>query len=188
MDSHQAAHEWQEIERVRGRARVDLRSVDIPLLVFGVLMVGSAAVSDSGPRMGAYWGVAAPVGTLVTVWLYRRRGRGRGIAGSSARYFAVSLGIAAAAFAAAATASAFGSALAAALAPMSAVAIAYVVLGWLARSALLAALGAALAAAVIGLWLAEVEPDIAALVLALAVGGSLLLAGIGCRFVYRGER
>jgi hypothetical protein len=188
MQSQDAAHTLREVERLRRRARADLGQLDIPLIIFGSLMLGSAVVtSGSGTGLARYWLIAAPVGTLLTAWHYRRQGREQGIAGSTSFDLAVGAAIMLAAFAAASAASAVGSPLAAAVCPVGAVTVAYLALAWYARKLVLAVIAAGLALLALALWLGGVTPERAALVLAEAGGASLLGAGIGYWFARHGR-
>ena len=186
MQSQEATRVLQDVDRLRRRVHADLRRVDVPLIVFGSLMLGSTVVSSgSATSLGRYWAVAAPAGTLLTVWHYRRRGRARGIAGSTWIDLGVCGAVVIAAFAAANVAAGFGSPLAAAVAPVAAVAVAYLVLAWFTRALIFGLVAVGLALLALGLWLHGIAPERAGLVLAEAGGGSLLGAGIGYWFAGR---
>jgi hypothetical protein len=188
MQSQEAARVLEEVERLQRRARADLRQLDVPLLVFGLLMLGSAAPAGSGVDLAPYWLVAAPSGMLLTVWLSLRRGRKEGIVGSSYTGPAVSVVITAAAFAAAAAASAANSPLASAVSPALAIGAAYLILAWLGGAPMLGAVGAGLLLLGLILWFERVGAERAAVVLALAGGASLLATGVGYWLAGRGRR
>jgi hypothetical protein len=179
MQSQEAAHVLEDVERLQRRARADLRHLDVPLIVFGLLMLGSAAMtSGSGADLACYWLVAAPVGILLTVWLSLRQGRKGGIVGSSYSRLAVSVVITVAAFAAATTASAVSSPLAAAVCPVLAIGAAYLILAWLGRAPMLGVVGACLLLLGLVLWVDGIAAEHAAVSLAVAGGASLLATGV----------
>jgi hypothetical protein len=185
LHSQEATRALQEVERLRRRVHADLHHVDVALIVFGSLMLASALASGSTTSLGRYWAVAAPAGTLLTVWHYRRQGRERGIAGSTWIDLGACVAIVIAAFAAATVAARIGSPLAAAVAPVAAVALAYLLLAWFTRTLILALIASGLALLALALWLQGVAPERAATVLAEAGGASLLAAGIGYWFAGR---
>src|SRR5215218_7077479 len=118
MQSQEATRVLQDVDRLRRRVHADLRRVDVPLIVFGSLMLGSTVLSSgSATSLGRYWALAAPAGTLLTVWHYRRQGRQRGIAGSTWIDLGACVAVVIAAFATANVAASVGSPLAAAVSP-----------------------------------------------------------------------
>jgi hypothetical protein len=84
---------------LRRRARADRHAYWLPVLFFGLAVVGSAPLyvqhiyytQDDGPsalysvsadsRLGSYWTVTLLTGALLTAWWYRRHGRRIGIEG-----------------------------------------------------------------------------------------------------------
>ena len=178
--SQEAAHALENVERLRRRARADLRRLDVPLIVFGLLMLRSAAfASDSGLSVARYWLVAAPAGILLNVWLRLRQGHTTGIVGSTFAGLAASVVIVVAAVTAASAASVWSSPLAAAVCPVLAVGAAYLVLAWLGRTPLLAAAGSGLLLLGLVVWVGGAAARSAAIVLAAIGGASLVATGVG---------
>jgi hypothetical protein len=188
MQSQDAAHVLEDVERLQRRARADLRHLDVPLIVFGLLMLGSAATTSGGADLARYWLVAAPVGILLTVWLSLRQGRKGGIVGSSYSGLAVSVVITVAAFAAATAASAASSPLAAAVCPVLAIGAAYLILAWVGRAPMLGVVGACLLLLGLVLWVDGIAAERAAVSLAVAGGASLLATGARYRQAGRNHR
>lgn len=178
--SQEAAHALEHVERLRRRARADLRRLDAPLIVFGLLMLGSAAfASDSGMNVARYWLVAAPAGILLSVWLSLRPGRTTGIVGSTFAGLAASVVIVVAAFTAATVASAASSPLAAAVCPVLAIGAAYLGLAWLGRTPLLAVAGSGLLLLGLVVWVDGAAARRSAIVLSAIGGASLVATGVG---------
>ena len=187
MQSQEAAHVLEDVERLRRRARADLRHLDVPLIVFGLLLLGSAAAA-SAVGLTRYWLVAAPAGILLAVRLGLRQGRSSGIVGSTYAGLAVSVVIAGAAFAAASAASAVGSPLATAVCPVLAIGVAYLALAWLGRAPLLATAGTGLLLLGTVVWVDGAAARRATIVLALVGGASLVATGLGYWFARRASR
>jgi hypothetical protein len=180
VQTQQAVHVFEELEQVQRRVRVDLRQLDLSLLVFGALLVISAPFASwSGRALALYWLVAAPIGVVLVSLLAGRRGRERGVERSSGVYVVVAAAIAAVTFGVAAVAAAAGSEMGAAVAPAVAVGVAYLVLARLARAFVLALVAVGLFVLAITLWAAGVSADAAAVVLAEVAGGSMFAAGVG---------
>jgi hypothetical protein len=76
-----------DVRRLGRRGRGLLRQFWFPLVLFGVLEMGSAALH--GPALAAYWLAGGPLGGLACSWYYRRRERSTGYGWTHARGYAV---------------------------------------------------------------------------------------------------
>ena len=189
VQSREAARVLEDVERLARQARVDLRHLDVPLIVFGVLMLASPAfASGSGVGLRRYWLVAAPAGILLSARLSLRHGRKTGIVRSTYAGLAVSFVIVVAAFAAASAASVTSSPIAAAVCPVLALGTVYLMLALLGRTLLLAATGTGLLALGLVVWADGATGPGAAVMLALAGGATLLATGVGYWFAGRSTR
>ena len=100
MQAHEAATTLEEIESLRRQTRGVVQSFWFPLVVFGPLMMASGmlALVASGPAIGLFWAVAAPLGTVAVGRHYRHRELRIGLSRSAAPYVAVTVAMVAGAF------------------------------------------------------------------------------------------
>ncbi len=177
MKPEQAATTLQEIESVRRRTRGVLRTYWFPLVVFGPLMLMSAALAlvAEGPTIGVFWAVAAPLGTAVVCLHYRNRESRLGVSRSAMPYAAVTLVMVASAFILPAVTSGDLRK----VVSLFAIAGGYVVFAVLDREPWLAWLGAALAG--VPLVFLGTVPELAAPGSGAVVGAVFLITGLVLR-------
>ena len=93
MRSDEALHVLSEVESVRARTRRALDSSGFPLMVFGVLTLGSVPVGMTAlslgagfyPQIGFYWAVGATIGVVLIAVHYAWRERTSGIGDRATR-------------------------------------------------------------------------------------------------------
>ena len=175
-----AAETLEKIDGVRRQTRADLRAFWFPLVVFGSLTLGSAAVvpAAGGDAVGLYWAIAGPAGGVATGWYYYRHQQRTGVEGPAAPYVATGLAILVGALLAGGLGSASASELAAAVGPTMVVSAGYFVFARLERSVVLAALAAGLGALAVAVGLSGMDGEPATVVLALCSGAASLLIGL----------
>lgn len=183
MQQQDAVELLDSLARVRRKTRLSISALWFPLVVFGALSLASALVSwrISAAALGAYWLVAAPVGSLATSLFYRQRERRVGLempAGPTVLAVAV---IVVGAFGSGALGGVLGAETLSAVGPPLSVSAGYLLFARLERSRPLGAVAAALAATAVGVAVAGTEPDDAATLLAVVYGLAFLLTGLAYR-------
>ena len=69
MTTADAAGWFGDFDRLRQRARADRHASSVPLLIFGLLTLGSAPLMDHLDASYLYWMLATPVGfALIAGW------------------------------------------------------------------------------------------------------------------------
>jgi hypothetical protein len=69
MDFAEPSHALNDVERLRRTARSDRRPSSVPLLVFGVLTLGSAPFAEDISLWRLfYWAAGGPAGLLAVAW------------------------------------------------------------------------------------------------------------------------
>jgi hypothetical protein len=90
MDDAKTSHTLTELARIRDRTATELEFGWIPFGVFGLAVLGSGAftlVDDN--NLGAYWLIAAPIATLITLAGVRRLELSRGVVDRNELFYAV---------------------------------------------------------------------------------------------------
>jgi hypothetical protein len=142
-------------EYARKRARDDLARPWLALVLLGSLSVATLSLTDSATTpTGLFWVLAGPVAAgAIALYAYRRN-RSSGIESSPVAYVAITLGLLILSYAAAKVAFAFQIPAFGRGGPALVVAAGYLVLAWIERSWMVAAVSVALVAvtvAIIGL-------------------------------------
>jgi hypothetical protein len=189
MQPDQANDTLMEIGRLRGRTRSDLQALWFPLIVFGVLSIGGAAVIlvSWGWGIALYWAVAGPAGGIATGRFYHQRGRDLGVEAPPAPYVGVAIAIMVGCFLTGMLGGMLGSALTAAVGPSLAISVGYVAFAYLERRASVAVIAIALGALAGGLVASDLTPSRIAAILALTYGVTFLATGLLFRTAAKGR-
>jgi hypothetical protein len=189
MQPEQANDTMMEICRLRRRTRSDLQAFWFPLIVFGALSIGGAAVilASWGLAVALYWAVAGPAGGIATGHYYHQRGRNLGVETPPARYIAVAIAIMVGCFLTGALGGARGSDLTAAVGPSLCISVGYVAFAYLERSVSVAVIAIALGALACALVIGDMMPNRIAAILALVYGVTFLLTGLLFRAAAKGR-
>jgi hypothetical protein len=173
----EAARTLGEIQELRRATRQQLDGAWFPFILWGILLLGSAPVTQigSGDWTGIYWAVAAPTGIATTSWFFHSRELTVGLVWRhSWAYLAIAIAMGLGAFALGA---AGGGGMLSAVGPAFAVAAGLLAFAVLARAPLTAVIGTAIAAVATVVLLADpAEPTLLA---ALGQGTVLAAAGLG---------
>lgn len=175
MDRAQAERVTFSAEQARRRARVALGAYWLPLILFGMLTLASAGVTEVAPGLavGLLWAVGAPLATIATALWYRSRTAELGIGADPRPYGLTAIGILVAAFALGALGRGSITSYAG---PLLAVGLGYLVFARLQQSlALLVAAGATIA---LGVGLFLVHPAHAYSFVAAGLGAGAIVLGI----------
>lgn len=166
-----------DIDRVRERTRLDLRSSWYPMVIVGAAALGAAGIAALAERwLGVYWLAAFCACFVATGRYYRRRGLRLGVGVSGRMYAAAWLVFFALLTLAASIAASLGGPRASLAAQCAVIAVFYVVLGVLQPSRVLGAIG--LGTIALGAGLAVVNPAHEAAVANLCLGAALVLGGL----------
>ncbi len=181
LDEDEAAGRLAEVRVLRRQTLRQLQTYWFALLVFGTLLAASAPFFRlfHGAGTALYWLVAAPVGTALIVRRSRDRCVVQGVTRSSRPYFWLGAGLVVACFGLGFGGGVAGSVAISEVGPPVAIAIGYLVLAWIERSALLATLAACLGACclvVLGRGLSSPGA-----VLAVVYGASFIVVGLVTR-------
>lgn len=85
-----------DLAALRAATRSDVRPTSVPLLVFGALLLISAALPDAGFDLwwSAYWVVAGPLAFALIAWRYRKTEADVGVGDLSRQYSVGAIGTA----------------------------------------------------------------------------------------------
>ena len=188
MRAEEAAQLVHEIEHLRRRTRASLHHVSFPCVMFGALMLASAAIvaTAGGPSVGLFWMVAGPLGGVATGRHYQRRERRMGLEGPAWPGVAVGLGIMAGCFLTGGLGGALGLETLAAVGPLLVVSAGGLGFALLHRSVPAAVVAVALATLVVGLWAMGVGPRQLGPLGTALYGATLLGLGLAYRAPQRG--
>lgn len=183
MRQEDAVDLLDQVARVRRSTRLSVGALWFPLVLFGFLSLVSGAVSwrVGADALGAYWLVAAPIGSVATSLFYRRRERRVGLempAGPALLAVAV---IILGAFGTGALGGALGAETLSAVGPPLFVSIGYLMFARLERSLLLGGVAAGLAVTALAVAVAGMAAAEAATLLAVVYGVTLMLTGLAYR-------
>ena len=187
--AEEARELMEEIERRRRQTRADPGGFWFPLVLFGVITLLSAVVAwRFGPeRLGLFWIVAGPAGGIVTGIHYCRHQLQVGVEGNGAPYVITGVGILVGASSLGWLGDALGEHMVSVVGPCLVVSAGYAVFSRLERSIGLAVVAVVLAVLAGAVAITGVEPDRAAVILALASGAVFLATGLAYR-LGRAER
>jgi hypothetical protein len=149
------AETLREIDQLRGRTHKVLNHFSFPCILFGALMVISAAVGlvAGGLATGIFWMVAGPVGGAVTGLYYRRRERALGVETSPRAWIVTSVAILIGCMSAGFGGAALDLPMLSALGPLLCISAGYLVFGRLSNSTSLSVSAVVLAIVVVAMWL-----------------------------------
>lgn len=183
MQPQEAAESLRAVESIRRQAREAQRALWFPLALFGALTLISAGVVGvfGGPALGVYWPIAGLLGGAMTARHYHARDIKIGLEGRMAPYVAISVFIYVGALLTGGLGGALGNDMMAAVGPALVLAAGYGMFAWLERTATLAAIAVSLGLLAMGLWLFDVDPERATMILALSSGCVLLCSGLAFR-------
>ncbi len=183
MQEREAAELLDSVARVRRRTRLSMSALWFPLVVFGSLTLVSAVVSwqVSADALGAYWLVAAPVGSVATSLFYRRRERRVGLEMPARPAVLAVAVILLGAFGSGALGGVLGAETLAAVGPPLSVSAGYLMFARLERSLPLGAVAVALAVTALGVVAAGTTPEDATTVLAVVYGLAFVVTGLAYR-------
>ncbi|MGO9872847.1 MAG: hypothetical protein ACLPVY_03525 [Acidimicrobiia bacterium] len=181
LDDDEAAGRLAEVRVLRRQTLRRLQTYWFALLVFGTLLAASAPFFGlfDGAGTALYWLVAAPVGTVLVVRRSRDQGVVQGVSRSRRGYFLLGAGLVVACFGLGFGGGVAGSVAISEVGPPVAIAIGYLVLAWIERSARLATLAAALGACCLVVLGRDVSSPGA--VLAVVYGASFIAVGLVAR-------
>jgi hypothetical protein len=145
MDAEQTRETLAFAEHARKRARDDMGRPWLPLVLLGSLSVASLSLTNSATTpTGLFWVFAGPLGAAtIAIYAYRRT-RANGIETSPLAYVAITAGLLILAFAAGKIAFAFQVPGLGRIGPPLVVAAGYLVLAWIERNWMVAAVAIAL--------------------------------------------
>lgn len=183
MQPKEAAESLVAVDRIRRQAREAQRTMWFPLVLFGALSLISAGVVVlfGGPALGVYWPIAGLLGGVMTARYYHVRDIKIGLEGRIAPYIAISGFIYIGALLTGGLGGALGNDMLAAVGPAVVLAAGYGMFAWLERTTMLAAIAGSLGLLAVGLWLSDVNPERATVILAVSSGCVLLSSGLAFR-------
>lgn len=181
LDDDEAAGRLAEVRVLRRQTLKQLQSYWFALLVFGTLLAASAPFFGlfGGAGTALYWLVAAPAGTVLVVRRSRDLCVVQGVARSHRPYFLLGAGLVVACFGLGFGGGVAGSVAISEVGPPVAIAVGYIVLAWIERSALLATLAVGLGACCLVVLGRGVSSPGA--VLAVVYGASFIVVGLVAR-------
>ncbi len=189
MQQQDAVDLLDQVARVRRRTRRTLGALWFPLVLFGSLTLLSGLVSwrVGAEALGAYWLVAAPVGSVATSLFYRRRERRVGLEMPTRPALLAVAVIVLGAFGSGALGGALGAETLSAVGPPLFVSAGYLLFAQIEGSPLLGGVAAALAVTALGVAVAGTAPADAATLLAVVYGVTFLLTGLAFRMERAGR-
>ncbi|MGH3321593.1 MAG: hypothetical protein ACRDN9_15755 [Streptosporangiaceae bacterium] len=181
MDTEGAVDLLDEVRRVRSRSQERRPGMWFPMLLFGALSLVSVAVivGYGAEWLGAYWPIAGIGGSLATAVFYQRGGRRVGFESRGRPYVAAAAVILCGAFVTGSVGGALDALMVATVGPFLAVSAGLLMFARVDRNPPLTAFALAGAVFCIGLAMAGVGPDPAALALAVGYGVCSVVLGAG---------
>jgi hypothetical protein len=166
-----------DVERVRERTRLDLRSSWYPMVVVGAAALGAAGIAGLAQRwLGVYWLAAFTACFVATGRYYRARSLRVGVDASGRTYVALWLGFLVALLLASSIADALGEPRASLAAQCAVIGVLYLLFGRLQPSRVLGGIGVGVI--VLGAGLAVTDPGHDAARANLCLGAALVLGGL----------
>jgi hypothetical protein len=181
LDDDEAVERLAEVRVLRRQTLRQLETYWFALLVFGTLLAASAPFFGlfDGAGTALYWLVAAPLGTALVVRRSRDLCVVQGVSRSHRPYFLLGAGMVIACFGLGFGGGIAGSVSIAEVGPSVAIAIGYLVLAWIERSALLATLAAGLGLCCLVVVVSDLSSPAA--LLAVVYGASFIAVGLLAR-------
>lgn len=171
----------EQVRVVRRHTRSELQAYWFPLLVFGVLLLGSSPFFRllDGAGVALYWLVAGPLGSIAVARHYRDRSADLGVTRFHRPYSRLVVALFLACFGLGFAGGITGADAIAEIGPPVAIACAYLAFAWIERSVLLALLACCLGAFSAALAVSDiVHPGP---ILALVYGASFIGVGLAAR-------